>query len=79
MINLHYITDIVYGDIQNIPQDISEQKKKNNNTIIIENLSFGLKNVSYFIVIVGVFWPACSSHTLLKLFGTTGIFWLNTS
>lgn len=39
MINLHYITDIVYGDIQNIPQDISEQKKKNNNTIIIENLS----------------------------------------
>lgn len=59
-------------------QDILEQKK----TIIIENPYFGLKNVSYlhFIEIVAiVFWHACASQKLSKLFGTTGIYWLNMS
>lgn len=45
MNNLHYATDTVFGDVHNIPQDSLEHKKKK---IRIENLSFGLKNVSIF-------------------------------
>lgn len=66
--NPHYIVDTEFGDIQDVPQDILEQKK---------NWLWKKSICLHFIEIVTiVFWHASASQVLSQLFGTTGLYWL---